>query len=313
VSVVEVEGRRLTVSNLDKVLWPASGCTKGDLIRYYVEVAGTLLPHLAGRPLTIRRFPDGVEGVSWHQNECRGQPEWFPVFDTIGRGGRALRFCMVDGPAALVWLANHAAVELHPFSWRVEMPRRPLGLVFDLDPGPPAGAVDAARVAVALRDLLAELGLALVNSTGSLGLHVRVALERPGPTKELARRIAEALAERHPDDVVAEMRRAARAGKVYVDWLQNDPSRQTVAPYSVRGMPWPTVAAPLTWDEVESAVAREQPERLTVLVEDIPARLDRYGDLFEPLLRTERALGLGGDAARAEGPGTGTPPRDVAG
>jgi bifunctional non-homologous end joining protein LigD len=293
VSIVEVEGRRLTLSNLDKVLWPPNGWTKRDLIRYYADVAEVLLPHLAGRPLTIRRFPDGIEGVSWHQNECRGQPDWFPVFETTGKGGRRLTFCMVDGRAALVWLANQAAIELHPFAWRVEMPRRPLALVFDLDPGPPAGAIDAARVAVALRELLAELGLdAFVNSSGSLGLHVRVPLERPGPTKELARRIAEALADRRHDDVVAEMRRESRVGKVYVDWLQNDPSRQTVAPYSMRGMPWPTIAAPLTWEEVEAAAAEERPERLTVLAEDIPARLDRYGDLFELLLRSERELGL---------------------
>jgi bifunctional non-homologous end joining protein LigD len=301
VTVVEVDGRRLALSNLDKLLWPLSGTRKRDLISYYAEVASVLLPHLAGRPLTIRRFPDGVAGVSWHQNECRGEPDWFPVFETTGRGGRHLRFCMVDGRAPLVWLANQAAVELHPFLWRVEVPRRPLALVFDLDPGPPAGALEAARVALHLRHLLGELSLdAFVNASGSLGLHVRVPLEEPsGSTKQLARRIAAALTSRHPDEVVAEMRREARVGKVYVDWLQNDPSRQTVAPYSMRGMPWPTVAAPLTWEEVEEAVADEQPERLTILAEEIPARLERYGDLFEPLLRAERELGLlGDDSAR---------------
>jgi bifunctional non-homologous end joining protein LigD len=291
VSVVEVDGRRLTLSNLDKLLWPASGSTKGDLIRYYTDVAPVLLPHLSGRPLTVRRFPDGVDGVNWHQNECRGEPDWFPVFETTGRGGRRLRFCMVDGKAALVWLANQAALELHPFLWRIEMPRRPLSLVFDLDPGPPAGAIEAARVALHLRELLEELGLdALVNASGSSGLHVRVPLEQPSSTKQLARRIAEAVATRHPDEVVAEMRRESRVGKVYVDWLQNDPSRQTVAPYSLRGMPWPTVAAPLTWREVEEAVADGQPERLTILAEEIPARLERYGDLFEPLLHADRGL-----------------------
>ena len=283
-SVVEVEGRRIALSNLDKVLWPASGTTKGQLIRYYTDVAPVLLPHLAGRPLTIRRFPDGVDGVSWHQNECRGEPDWFPVFETTGRGGRTLRFFMVDGHASLVWLANQAAVELHPFLWRVEAPRRPLALVFDLDPGPPAGLLETARVALKLRELLLELELgAFVNSSGSLGLHVRVPLQEQISTKTLARRIAQALSARHPDAVVAEMRREARVGKVYVDWLQNDPSRQTVAPYSVRGMAWPTVAAPLAWEEVERAAADEQPERLVVLADDIPARLERYGDIFEPL------------------------------
>ena len=299
-SLVEIEGRRLVLSNLDKVLWPASGTTKGQLIRYYTDVAPVLLPHLAGRPLTIRRFPEGVDGVSWHQNECRGEPDWFPAFETTGRGGRRLRFCMVDGHAALVWLANQAAVELHPFLWRVEVPRRPLALVFDLDPGPPAGALEASRVALKLRALLEELKLpALVNSSGSLGLHVRVPLDEPSSTKSLARRIAEVLSARHPDEVVAEMRRGARVGKVYVDWLQNDPSRQTVAPYSMRGMQWPTVAAPLTWEEVEQAVADELPERLMVLADDIPRRLERYGDLFEPLLHAERELGPASDELRS--------------
>jgi bifunctional non-homologous end joining protein LigD len=292
VRVVRVEGRRLTLTNLDKVLWPATGFTKAELIAYSTEVAPVLLPHLAGRPLTTRRFPDGVEGVSWHQNECSGEPEWFPVFETTGRGGRRLRFCMVDGPAALVWLANRAAVELHPFLWRVELPRQPLSVVFDLDPGPPAGLLESARVALRLRDLLDELGLpALVKSSGSLGLHLHVPLERPGPTKELARGIARALAARHPDEVVAEMRRETRRGRVYVDWLQNDPTRQTVAPYSVRGVPLPTVAAPLTWEEVEAAVAAKRPDGLRVLVDDVPRRLERHGDLFEPLLAAERALG----------------------
>jgi bifunctional non-homologous end joining protein LigD len=291
---LEVEGRRLALTNLDKVLWPATGFTKGGLVAYYEDVAPVLLPHLAGRPLTTRRFPDGIDGVSWHQNECLGEPDWFPTFETTGRGGRRLRFCLVDGLASLLWLANRAAIELHPFQWRIERPREPLSLVFDLDPGPPAGLIEAARVALLLRDLLEELRLpALVKTSGSLGLHLHVPLERPGPTKALAREVAEALAARHPREVVAEASRARRAGKVYVDWVQNDPTRQTVAAYSVRGVPWPTVAAPVRWDEVEEAAAKEREELLRILVQDVPGRLDRHGDLFEPLLAAERTLGLG--------------------
>jgi bifunctional non-homologous end joining protein LigD len=297
-SIVEVDGRRLRLTNLDKVLWPESGHTKGDLVRYYADVAPVLLPHLAGRPLTVRRFPDGVGGVWWHQNECRGEPDWLSVFETTGRSARRVRFCMVDGCAALLWLANQAAVEMHPFQWRIEMPRQPLALVFDLDPGPPAGVLESARVALLLRDLLGDRGLsALVKTSGSLGLHVHVPLEQPSPTKALARRIAETLAERHPGEVVAEMRKESRPGKVYVDWLQNDVTRQTVAPYSLRGMPWPTVAAPLTWEEVESAVADRRPERMTILAEEMGERLGRLGDLFEPLLHAERSLGLGNASA----------------
>jgi bifunctional non-homologous end joining protein LigD len=247
-------------------------------------VAPVLLPHLAGRPLTLRFFPDGIGAISWHQNECRRQPDWFPVYDTHGRGGRELRFCMVDGVAALVWLANKAAVELHPFLWRVEAPRRPTQLVFDLDPGPPAGLVEAARVAVDLRGLLDELGLVpYVKTSGSLGLHVHAPLPEPGDAKPLAREIAEALAAREPQRVVAEMRRDARAGRVYVDWLQNDPTRQTVAPYSVRGVPWPTVATPVRWEEVEQAAADGRAELLVFSPADVLARLEREGDLFTAL------------------------------
>jgi bifunctional non-homologous end joining protein LigD len=189
---------------------------------------------------------------------------------------------MVDGEASLVWLANQAAIELHPFTWRVDAPRVATQLVFDLDPGPPADLVIAARVALALRDLLDELGLeAYVKSSGSLGLHVHVPLGSPLESpKQFAHDVARALAVRSPLDVVAEMRKDLRAGKVYVDWLQNDPTRQTVAPYSLRGSPWPTVAAPLTWDEVEYAAASQRGELLLVTASDIGARLERHGDLF---------------------------------
>ena len=287
-SPLEIEGRRVAVTNLDKVLWPQSGLTKGDLLEYYIELAPTLLPHLRGRPLTLRRIPDGVDGVSWHQNECRGEPEWLTVFDRKGRGGRSLRFCVVDDLPSLLWVANQAAIELHPFLWHVQAPRRPTQLVFDLDPGPPADVADCARVALALRDLLSELDLgALVKTSGSLGLHVHVPLGSPHEgekTKELARDVSRALSHSRPDEVVAEMSRTRRAGKVYVDWLQNDPSRQTVAPYSLRGLAWPTVATPVTWEEVEEAAATADSGRLTFLNSDIAARIERFGDLFEPLI-----------------------------
>jgi bifunctional non-homologous end joining protein LigD len=278
VSSISVEGRRLALTNLDKVLWPETGFTKAQLIEYYVAVAPVLLPHLAGRPLTVRRFPDGVDGISWHQNECQGEPDWFPVFETTGRGGRPLRFCTVDGLPALVWLANQAAVELHPFLWRTDRPREPTQIVFDLDPGPPAGLVECARVALALRPLLAELDLEpFVKTTGSLGLHVHAPLSPGLDTKAVARGLAERLAAER-EDVVAEMRRSAREGRVYVDWLQNDPTRQTVAAYSLRGTAIPTVATPVRWEELE-----ERPEQLVFTPEDVLARIERHGDLFAPL------------------------------
>jgi bifunctional non-homologous end joining protein LigD len=294
VSTVEIEGRRLPLTNLKKVLWPESGRTKAWLIEYYVNVAPTLLPHLRGRPVTLRRFPDGVDGASWHQNECRGEPDWFPVFETTGREGRSLRFCLADDLAALVWLANHGVVELHPFQWTVDAPRRPTNLVFDLDPGPPAGLVECARVAILLRDLLGEIGLtAYAKTSGALGMHVFVPLGNPHDGEQLkavARVIAEQLGRQQPDEVVAEMAKSRRGGKVFVDWLQNDPTRQTVAPYSLRGLPWPTVSTPVAWDEVERAAAERRPESLTFLAEDVLERLEHEGDLFAEVLELEQSL-----------------------
>ncbi|MFL5921806.1 MAG: non-homologous end-joining DNA ligase [Gaiellaceae bacterium] len=284
---VEVEGRPLALTNLDKVLWPETGTTKAELLEYYVAVAPALLPHLEGRPLTLRRFPDGVDGISWHQNEIQREPEWFPVFETSGRDRRRLRFALVDGLASLVWLANQAVIELHPFLWRVDRPRLPDQVVFDLDPGAPAGLVEAARVALQLRPRLEELELEpLAKTSGSLGMHVHARVSAGLDTKRLARELAEALAEERPREIVAEMRRDLRPGKVFVDWLQNDVTRQTVAPYSLRGLPLPTVATPVSWDEVEQAVDERRPEPLVFTLRHVLERLEREGDALAALLET---------------------------
>lgn len=284
---VEVEGRPLALTNLDKVLWPETGTTKAELLEYYVAVAPALLPHLEGRPLTLRRFPDGVDGISWHQNEIQSEPEWFPVFETSGRDRRRLRFALVDGLASLVWLANQAVIELHPFLWRVDRPRLPDQVVFDLDPGAPAGLVEAARVALQLRPRLEELELEpLAKTSGSLGMHVHARVSARLDTKRLARELAEALAEERPREIVAEMRRDLRPGKVFVDWLQNDVTRQTVAPYSLRGLPLPTVATPVSWDEVEQAVDERRPEPLVFTLRHVLERLEREGDALAALLET---------------------------
>jgi bifunctional non-homologous end joining protein LigD len=279
--------RRIVLSNLDKVLWPEHGMTKGQMLDYYARVAATLLPHLRGRPVTLRRFPDGVDGVTWHQNECRGEPEWLSVHETSGRGGRRLRFCVLDDLASLMWVVNQAVIEIHPFLWSVTASRKPLEVLFDLDPGPPAGLVDCACVALRLRELLAEVGLeSFPKTSGSLGLHVHVPVGTPqdgAATKAFARIVARFLASERPDAVAAGMRKAERPGKVYVDWLQNDPSRQTVAPYSLRGLAVPTVATPVTWDEVAQAVEADDPGSLTFLPGDVLDRVDRLGDLFAPV------------------------------
>jgi bifunctional non-homologous end joining protein LigD len=293
-STVEIGGRRLALTNLDKVLWPQAGRTKAWLIEYYVRIAPVLLTYLEDRPVTLRRFPDGVEGVSWHQNELRGQPDWLDVFETSGRGGRPLQFALVADLASLTWLTNKGVVELHPFQWVIDAPRRPNAVVFDLDPGDPAGMLECARVALRLRSLLDELGLtSFPKTSGSRGLHVHVPLGTPHDGEQLktfARTIAELLVRQHPEEVVAEMEKSRRFGKVFVDWLQNDPTRQTVAPYSLRGVPFPTVATPVGWGEVEAACAERRPEALRFLGDGVLERVDRLGDLFAPMLGLEQAL-----------------------
>ena len=279
------------VSNPDKVLWPEAGFTKADLAAYYRSVAEAILPHLAGRPVTLRRFPDGVEGWGWYQTNCRSAPDWIPTADVPGRDGAVFRMCLLDTTESLVWAASMGAIELHPLLARVPELDRPTTLVFDLDPGPPADVLDCCAIALALRKRLAGVGLAsFAKTTGSVGLHVYVPLDTPvtyGETRRFARALAESL-----DDprVVTVQKRSARAGKVLVDWVQNDAMRSTVAPYSVRAVPWPTVSTPVTWEEVSDALARRRAELLTFTTETALERVERLGDLFRPVLELEQRL-----------------------
>jgi bifunctional non-homologous end joining protein LigD len=226
------------VSNPDKVLWPEAGFTKADLAAYYGAVADAMLPHLARRPVTLRRFPDGVDAWGWYQTNCRAAPDWVETTIVPGRGGAVFEMCLLDGPAALAWAANMAAVEVHPLLARVPDLGRPTSVVFDLDPGPPADVLDCCELALALRARLAELGLeSFPKTTGSVGLHVYVPLNAPVPYSE-TRRFARTLAESLEDPrVVTAQKRSARVGKVLVDWMQNDAMRSTVAPYSPRAVP----------------------------------------------------------------------------
>ena len=254
------------LTNLDRVLWPETGFTKGDLVAYYRAVARVLLPHLRDRPLTLWRYPSGVHRRGWWQNECRGAPSWLRTASLRGQ-----RFCVAEDERALVWLANQGVVELHPFPFRIGAPDRPLALVLDLDPGAPAGLDACREVALLLRDRLRD---AQAKTSGRGGIHVLA----PAPpsfveAKERARRLAEDLAAERPDLVTAVQRRHERRGKVLVDWLQNDPTRSTVAPYSLRGARRPFVSTPVTWDEVERG-------ELVFEAADVLDRVDRLGDLL---------------------------------
>lgn len=292
--VLEVEGRRVALSNLDKVLWPEAGFTKGEMLDYYTRVASALLPHVRQRPLSLRRFPDGVEAPNWYQNECRGRPQWLPTLDLPKVGGAPQRFCLVNDLPALLWVVNLATIELHPFLAYGHRPEEPTAAVFDLDPGQPADVVECCRVALHLRAALDGLGLSSFPKTsGAVGLHVYVPLNTPhrySETKAFARTLAAFLAQEEPELVVDRQARRLRGGKVLVDWLQNDPTRSTVAAYSLRGTAWPTVSTPVSWDEVGETAATGRGEMLTFTPERVLPRLEAHGDLFAPVLQLEQAL-----------------------
>ncbi|MGH9067428.1 MAG: non-homologous end-joining DNA ligase [Acidimicrobiales bacterium] len=296
-TVVEVEGRQLSLSNLDKVLYPATGFTKGHVIDYYRRVAPALLPHLRGRPLTLKRYPDGTAGPHFYEKNCPSHaPPWVPTATVRGRGRggeQEIRYCTAGDLATLVWLANLAALELHPLLATGDDPDRPTVVAFDLDPGPPAGVVESAGVALLLRRVLDDLGLAgFPKTSGSKGLQVYVPLNRPhgyDDTKGFAHALARLLAGRHPDQVVERMDKGLRRGKVLIDWSQNDRSKTTVCAYSLRAGEAPTVSAPLGWDEVEAAVGGRGPG-LRFEAGDVLARVERRGDLFEPVLSLRQSL-----------------------
>jgi bifunctional non-homologous end joining protein LigD len=294
--LVEVEGRRLRLSNLDKVLYPEAGFSKAQVIDYYSRIAPVLLPHLADRPVTLRRWPDGVMGQPFYEkNASRHAPEWIRKVrvETPGstRGYETLDFVVLNDLPSLVWAANMAALELHLPQWTVDDEderRTPDLLVFDLDPGPPATIVECAKVALRLRDVLAEHGLtAFPKTSGSKGMQLyapitTTAVER---TSEYAKAVAEHLASEDPKLVVARMAKDLRPRKVFIDWSQNNRYKTTISPYSLRGRPAPTVSTPLTWDEVERC---RHPNDLVFTADDVLSRVDEHGDLLAGLLIMDR-------------------------
>jgi bifunctional non-homologous end joining protein LigD len=273
--VVEVEGRQLALTNLDKPLYP-DGFTKGQLVDYYTRVSPVLLPHLRDRALTRVRCPDGVEGQRFFEkNTPRGTPDWVRTHRVNG-----VAYVVADDLPTLVWLANLAAVELHTHQWRIGGDG-PDQLVVDLDPGPPATVVECAQVALLVREHLVSLGLEpVVKTSGSKGLQVYAAAPVPD-TSAFAKVLAEGLERSHPDLVVSRMTKAVRPGKVLVDWSQNNPAKTTVTAYSLRARPRPTVSTPVTWDEVEAC---RDPEDLAFTSDEVLERVARHGDLLAGLL-----------------------------
>ena len=290
---VEVEGRRLKLSNLDKVFYPSTGFTKGQVIDYYRRAAPVLLPHLRDRPLTLKRYPDGVEGQFFYEKQCPShRPDWIETVAVQNR--REIHYCLANDLPTLIWLGNLADLELHTSLSRAEDVMRPTMLVFDLDPGEPAGILECGTVGIALRRLFAGLGLECYPKTsGSKGLQVYVPLNGPvtyDDTKPFAHAIAMLLEKQMPELVVSSMKKSIRGGKVLVDWSQNDDHKTTVCVYSLRAREQPTVSAPVRWDEVERAVEKRDAGLLVFDSDAVLARVEREGDLFAPVLEQRQAL-----------------------
>jgi bifunctional non-homologous end joining protein LigD len=293
---VDVEGRAVTLSNLDKVLYP-NGFTKGQVIDYYTRIAPVLLPHLKGRAVTRKRYPDGVEGqVFFEKNAPRGTPDWVKtvVLPSPGssKGRETIEYVVIDGLASLVWTANLAALELHTHLWRVVAPRgkparqaSPDLLVFDLDPGLPATIVECCQVGLMIREVMEADGHEVFAKTsGSKGMQLYCrakGFSSAEQTSAYAKAMAQRFEKSHPTLVVHRMSKDLRPGKVLVDWSQNSAAKTTVSVYSTRARQQPTVSTPVTWDEIEACTS---PEDLVFTTDDVLARVEEHGDLFAPLL-----------------------------
>ncbi len=303
---VEVDGRELKLTNLDKVLYPETGFSKGEVVDYYAKVAPTIVPHLQGRALTLRRFPEGVDDsdAAFFEKRCpKHRPAWVATAAVeAGPHAGVIDFCVCEDRPTLVWMAQLAAIELHPSLSLAEAPDQPSVLAFDLDPGPPANVVDCCRVALRLRELFEHFDLqSFPKTSGSKGLQLYAPLNNEAityeaddedgqGTKPLARAIAQLLEKQTPDLVVSKMKKAERKGKVFVDWSQNHRRKTTIAVYSLRAREHPTVSTPVTWEEVEHAVAKDDPASLVFEAKDVLKRIERDGDLLEPVLKLKQDL-----------------------
>ncbi|MBV8206367.1 MAG: non-homologous end-joining DNA ligase [Acidobacteria bacterium] len=293
---IEVEGRRLKLTNLEKIMYPAAGFTKGRLIEYYASIAPALLPHLHDRPLTLKRYPEGVNGFHFYEKNCPAhRPDWVKTARIWSPGNnRWMQYCMVQDLPTLVWAGNLADVELHTSLSLARDILKPTVLAFDLDPGPPANIVQCCQVGLWLRGVFAELGMeAYPKTSGSKGLQVYVPLNTAvsyDETKPFAKAIARLFELHHPELVVSDMKKSLRVGKVLVDWSQNDDYKTTVCVYSLRAREQPTVSTPLKWEEVAGATKKADPELLVFDSQQALARVEKMGDLFEPVLARKQKL-----------------------
>jgi bifunctional non-homologous end joining protein LigD len=295
--LTEVDGRELSLSNLAKVLYPATGFTKGHVLDYYARIADVMVPHLQHRPTTLRRYPNGVDGMSFYEKHAPDhQPDWIHTIEVPSKTGEhePIEYTEIGDRPTLLWAANLAALEFHVPLWHVAkgkpIPAPPDYLVFDLDPGPGTSIVECCRVAQWLSEQVDRESL-FAKTSGSKGLQLytrvqRTSWERAG---ERAHEIAQAVEREHPDDVVSTMRKSLRDGKVLIDWSQNNSSKTTVAVYSLRARPEPTVSTPVTWREVDACIKGGDPNALRFEADEVLKRIDEYGDLMAPLIARPRA------------------------
>jgi bifunctional non-homologous end joining protein LigD len=308
VSSVEIEGKQLSLSNLNKVLYPAVGFTKAQVIDYNVRVAPVLLPHLRNRPLTMKRYPEGVSGMHFYEKNCPShRPPWIKTAPIWSEGNnRWMDYCLIQDLPSLVWAANLASLELHTSLSLAKDILTPTMVVFDLDPGEPANIVQCCQVGLWLHEVFDQMKLkSFAKTSGSKGLQLYVPLNTPTSyeqTKPFANALARLLENAHPKEVVSDMKKSLRVGKVFVDWSQNDDHKTTICVYSLRAKERPTVSTPVTWEEVENCLARRDPKLLVFEASQVLERVEKMGDLFEPVLTLKQKLpDLGLKTAEASG------------
>lgn len=288
-TTVHVGDREVSLSNLDKVLYPQTRTTKGEVIEYYARIASAMLPHLSGRCITLKRFPNGVDTAGFFEKRCpKHRPSWIPTAAGPGDRGGDIGYCRFEEPAALVWSANMAALELHvPVSFSADL-ESPRAVVFDFDPGEPATIVECCQIALLVREVLEAVGLqGWAKTSGSKGLQVYVPLNSPCTherASEFALAVGQLLEQQHRDRVTTTMAKAVRPGKIFIDWSQNARHKTTIGVYSMRARPEPTVSTPVTWDEVAACASGELALRFQW--REVLDRVDRVGDVFAGVLTT---------------------------
>jgi bifunctional non-homologous end joining protein LigD len=291
---LKIDGVEVRVSNLNKIFYPKTGFTKGEMIDYYIRVSKFLLPHLRNRPITLKRYPNGVEGLFFYEKQCPANAPKSVETVIVAKSGGEINYCELNNLPSLVWAANLANLELHTFLHQAPAIGRPTSLAFDLDPGAPADILTCGKVALRLKAILDALRLeSFPKTSGSKGMQIYVPLNTPvnyERSKGFARRLAQLMERQFPDLVIARMEKVLRKGKVFMDWSQNDDKKTTVNVYSLRAKDRPMASTPVTWKEVEAALKKKDPSALSFEAEEVIKRVEKMGDLFAPVLSLKQKL-----------------------